>query len=76
MTILTKGGNLVDRLVQAAINHVEKPKDSDNFQSLASARTALEKHLKFLEIRAGEYKQMQGGRPAKGVPSLKLKETG
>ena len=62
--ILTRGGMLVDRLVQATIASVEKPRNRGLLQAMSEQRLTLESYVTELEKVAGFYrsaKNNQGG---------------
>ncbi len=65
--ILTRGGLLVDRLVQATIASVEKPRNRGLLQAMSERRLALEAYVKESEKAAGVYRSAtnnQGGQPS------------
>ncbi len=49
---LTKGGLLIDRLVQSAVEAMKHPRSRTLLWGFADARTTLERHVKELEIKA------------------------
>ncbi len=49
---LTRGGLLIERLVQSAVDAMKNPRSRTLHREFAEARTTLERHVKELEIKA------------------------
>lgn len=75
---LTRGGFLIDRVVQCALS-VAKAPTKGNAQALRTARATLEGHMELLETRCGlDRPHSVGGvrRQRKGWSVQRVRETG
>ena len=57
---LTKGGLLIDRLVQAIIASMRWPHNKKLLEEFAESRKILQRHTTKLETKAGTYKPVKG----------------
>ena len=63
---LTRGGLLVDRLVQATMKHCENTSDRGLLEAMAESRLRIQAYITAIEKQAGTYDDVAsnaGGRP-------------